>query len=198
MHIRRLCTIALAGLAFAATGLIAPAGAQADGVCLDWRDKGLPRDYCKITPEKAHVYTEFTNNSDRTLRVWIFGGDNLDWERDIVVAPGRTANLWGASNGGVDLVAFVSWCPKTTYSADCEGKLQAQLSWKNPFIGWPWMRVDQNQHGFRALERHTFESAYGTGGIKGVAKFKAQRLTDKASGTKRYQVGFTFATPVNR
>lgn len=67
------------------------------------------------------------------------------------------------------------------------------LGWKNPFIGWPWMQVGTQEHGFKAMERHTFESAHGTGAAKGVSKFKTLRETDMASGTKRYRVDFTFA-----
>lgn len=155
--------------------------------------EGRSPDYCKIEPAQAHVYVEFTNNSGREVRYSMLSGSNRMWVREWTSKPGKTMGVWGNANAGADIVGSVSWCPTVTYTDNCEGKLTSDLKWKNPAIGWPWMQVGKDNHGFRALEGYTFEHAYGPAGVRGVAKFKTQRLTDKASGTKRYTVDFTFA-----
>ncbi|MEY3733151.1 MAG: hypothetical protein RL347_510 [Actinomycetota bacterium] len=195
-------TVAVVGLAALVAAPVSAAQAKpgktvksapSQNYCEDWQVDQLPPDYCMIEPAQAHVYVEFTNNSGREVRYSMLSGSNLMWVREWTSKPGRTMAVYGNANAGADIVGSVSWCPTVTYTSTCEGKLTADLKWKNPAIGWPWMQVGKDNHGFRALERYTFEHAYGPAGVKGVAKFKTQRLTDKASGTKRYTVDFTFA-----
>lgn len=204
MSTRRVITSAVAIAGLAALAAVPVGAAQAkpatsvksapsQNYCEDWEIDGLPPDYCKIKPDEAHVYVDFTNNSGREVRYFMLSGSNVSWVREWTSKPGRTMAVWGNANAGADIVGSVSWCPTVTYTDNCEGKLTAELKWKNPTIGWPWMQVGKDNHGFRAMERFTFEHAYGPAGVKGVAKFKTQRLTDKASGTKRYTVDFTFA-----
>ena len=194
----RLVSLAAAAVATALVSLVTPTTAQAAKEevdrCLDWRANGLPRDYCVIAQDKAHVIAYFTNSSDRELYFLTYSGDNRNWERGEILSPGARTSFWGNSNSGKDLTGWVSWCAdQAEYSSYCKEQVTLRLEWKNPFIGWPWMKVGTDEHGFESMERYTFESAHGSGASKGVAKFKAQRLTDKASGTKRYQVDFTFA-----
>lgn len=190
------------------TGLTVPASAStpqplgstarsipSQNYCEDWQVEDLPRDYCEIEPSEAHVYVEMTNSTGRQVRVYFHGGLNTMHVRAWTSTPGRTIYVWGNASAGTDIWGRVSWCPTVTYTENCEGKLTADLKWKNPGIGWPWMQVNHDSHGFRALERYTFEEAYGPAGSRGVAKFKAQRLTDKASGTKRYIVDFRLDAP---
>lgn len=201
-----MITRVLIGVAAAATvagtalaGPVSPA--QADnfpypgvGNCLNWQAEGN-RDYCKIRPSDAHVnIPNFVNSSDREVAYLSLSGSGRNWERSGVLRPGRGLNIWGSVNAGVDVWLEVSWCPTKTYTANCSGKLSANLEWMNPTIGWPWMSVDKAKHGFRSMEAHTFEMAFGHAGAKGVAKFKAVRLTDMSSGTKRFDVDFTFAS----
>jgi hypothetical protein len=199
MRARR--TLAASAAALAVLAAIPAAGAspspsprfQSENYCEDWEVEQLPPDYCKIEPAQAHVYVAFTNNSGREVRYFMLSGSNGSWVREFTSKPGRSMTVWGNTKAGADIVGSVSWCPTVTYTDNCEGKLTADLKWKNPTIGWPWMQVGKYNHGFRAMERYTFEHAYGPAGVQGVAKFKTQRLTDKASGTKRYTVDFTFA-----
>jgi hypothetical protein len=195
-------TVAVVGLAALVAAPVSVAQAKpgkavkstpSQNYCEDWEVEQLPSNYCKIEPAEAHVYVEFTNSTGREVRYSMLSGSNLAWVREWTSKPGRTMAVYGNANAGADIVGSVSWCPTVTYTDNCEGKLTADLKWKNPAIGWPWMQVGKDNHGFRAMERYTFEHAYGPAGIKGVAKFKTQRLTDKASGTKRYTVDFTFA-----
>jgi hypothetical protein len=194
----RIVSLAAVALATALVAVITPGVAQAADrevdECLDWKYNGFPPDYCVIDQDQAHVIAYFTNSSDRELRFLTLSGDNRNWERIFVLKPGERTSFWGNSNAGKDISGSVSFCSdQVTYSRSCEGHVRLMIGWKNPFIGWPWMKVGADEHGFRAMERYTFESAHGTAASKGVSKFKTQRLTDKASGTKRYQVDFTFA-----
>ena len=194
----RLVSLAAVALAAALVAVFTPGVAQAADrdvdQCLDWKYNGFPRDYCVIDQDKAHVIAYFTNSSDRELRFQTYSGDNLNWERIFTMAPGGRTSFWGNSNSGKDISGYVSFCSdQATYSRSCEGHVMLRIGWKNPFIGWPWMKVGADEHGFKAGEHYTFESAHGTAASKGVSKFKAVRQTDKASGTKRYQVDFTFA-----
>ena len=194
----RLVSLAATALAAALVAVITPGVAQAADRdvdrCLDWKYNGFPPDYCVIEQSQAHVIAYFTNSSDRELRFQVYSGDNLNWERIFTMKPGARTSFWGNSNGGKDISGYVSWCTdQTTYSGSCDGLVTLRIGWKNPWIGWPWMKVGSDEHGFKAMERYTFESAHGEGAAKGVSKFKAIRLTDKASGTKRYEVDFTFA-----
>ncbi len=190
--------VVLAGMAVPASASQPRAKAASQNYCEDWEVDELPPDYCKITPAEAHVYVEMKNNTGREVRAYFHGGLNTRHVREWTSAPGKTIYVWGFASIGTDIWGWVSWCPTVKYSDNCAGKLTADLSWKNPTIGWPWMEVHADKHGFRSMEKYTFEEAYGPAGTRGVAKFKAQRLTDKASGTKRYIVDFTFAAPVTR
>lgn len=193
----RLVSLAAVAVATALVGLLMPSVAQAGerdvDRCLDWKYNGFPRDYCVIDQDQAHVIAYFFNSSDRELRFQTYSGQGRNWERIFTMRPGGRTSFWGNANAGSDITGFVSWCPtQATYSASCEGRIELHIGWKNPFIGWPWMQVGNDKHGFKSMERYTFESAHGEGASKGVSKFKTQRLTDKASGTKRYEVDFTF------
>jgi hypothetical protein len=194
----RIVSLAAVVVATALTALITPSVAQASDrdvdTCLDWKYNGFPRDYCVIDQDKAHVLASFTNSSDRELRFVTYSGDGGNWERFFTLKPGARTSFWGRVNAGKDIVGSVSWCPtQTTYAASCEGRIRVDIAWKNPFIGWPWMKVGSDEHGFRLGERYTFESAHGTGASKGVSKFKTGRLGDRASGTKQFEVDFTYA-----
>lgn len=163
-------------------------------ICLDWRSNGFDRDYCVIDQDQAHVIAYVTNSSDRELRFDTYSGKGGNWVRTFTMDPGGRTSFWGNSVQGKDIRGRVSWCAdQVTYDRECEGHITLMLGWKNPFIGWPWMQVGTQEHGFKAMERHTFESAHGTGAAKGVSKFKTLRETDMASGTKRYRVDFTLA-----
>jgi len=164
--------------------------------CLgDWKYNGWPKNYCVIDKDQAHVWVNFTNNTDREVRYFTMSGDGIEWFRSNVVAPGRHFRVWGYNQGGTDIVGHIAWCATKKYTSNCAGELKADVKWKNPAIGWPWMQVNGDKHGFKAMERYTFEDAYGDAGVKGVAKFKAQRLTDMSTGTKRFEVDFTLAAP---
>ena len=191
--IKRLLVGIAAGSLLATVAAIGSASvAQAE--CIDWKEDGLPQDYCYISRSEAHVWATFHNKTDREVRIFSLGGLNRKNWQEFEVLPGTRQWLVGNASTGIDIAAIVEWCPTKTYTANCDGKLSAELKWKNPGIGWPWMSVDKNEHGFKAMERYTFEKAFGTAGAKGVAKFKAVRLTDMSSGTKRFEVDFTFAS----
>ena len=203
---RTLAVLVASAAAFAALAAIPAAGASpaptarfvSEDYCLgDWKYNGWPKNYCVIKQDQAHVWVNFTNSTDREVRYWTMSGDNIDWFRSNVVAPGAKFRVWGYSNAGSDIVGYVAWCPTKKYTSNCEGELRADVKWKNPAIGWPWMQVNGDKHGFRAMERYTYEEAYGHAGDKGVAKFKAQRLTDMETGNnpKRFEVDFTLAAP---
>lgn len=163
------------------------------GTCLDWEAEG-DRNYCKIRPSSAHVNVpHLVNGSGREVAYSSLSGSGRNWERSRVLEPGKSLHIWGNANAGIDIFLRLSWCPTTKYTDNCEGKLSAELKWKNPAIGWPWMSVDSDEHGFKSMERYTFEKAYGPAGTRGVAKFKAVRLPDMSSGTKVFEVDFTFA-----
>ena len=191
--IKRLLVGIAAGSLLATVAAIGSASvSQAE--CMDWKEDGLPQDYCYISRSEAHVWATFHNKTDREVRIISIGGLNRKNLQEFEVRPGTSQWLVGNASSGVDIVATVEWCPTKTYTANCDGKLSAQLKWKNPSIGWPWMSVDNNEHGFKSMERYTFEKAFGPAGAKGVAKFKTVRLTDMSSGTKRFEVDFTFAS----
>lgn len=171
----------------------AKAAKTATPECLDWKQQGLDPKYCYVSRKKAHVWVTFANRSDREVRIRSLSGLNLKLSRDFVMPPGKRIWLVGNASKGVDAIADLSWCPTVKYTDKCEGELTENLKWKNPAIGWPWMQVGKDNHGFRAMERYTFEHAYGPAGVRGVAKFKTQRLVDYPGGAKVYNVDFTFA-----
>ena len=191
--IKRLL-VGIAGGSLLATVAAIGSASVAQAECMDWKEDGLPQDYCYISRSEAHVWATFHNKTDREVRITSIGGLNRKNWQEFEVRPGTSQWLVGNASSGVDIVATVEWCPTKTYTANCDGKLSAQLKWKNPSIGWPWMSVDNNEHGFKSMERYTFEKAFGPAGAKGVAKFKTVRLTDMSSGTKRFEVDFTFAS----
>ena len=86
----------------------------------------------------------------------------------------------------------LSWCIAEPGSS-CADPLKATVKLQNPTIGYPSIRVDKDSHGFKALEKYTFEHAYGPAASRGVAKFKSQRLVD--SDMKRFTMTFTYAAP---
>lgn len=161
--------------------------------CLDWKQQGLDPKYCYVSRKKAHVWVTFANKSDREVRIRSLAGLNLKLSRDFVMPPGKTVWLVGYASKGIDALADLSWCPTVKYTAKCEGELTAKLSWMNPWMGYPWMKVQADVHEFGVSGRYTFEEAYGKAGSRGVAKFKTQRLADYSGGAKVYNVDFTFA-----
>jgi hypothetical protein len=193
--------VGLAATSLLATGIAvgsAQAAQAAQAECLDWKQQGLDPKYCYVSRKKAHVWVTFANTSDREVRLRSLSGLNLKLSRDFVMPPGKRVWLVGYASKGVDAVADLSWCPTVKYTTGCTGELTAKLSWKNPAIGWPWMKVQADVHGFRSMERYTFKEPYGHAASKGVATFTTQRLTDYPGGAKVYNVDFTFAAPVTR
>lgn len=185
--------VGLSTTAMLATGILVGSASVAQAKCVDWKEEGLDPNYCYISRTEAHVWATFVNDSDREVHITAVGGLDRKNFQQFDVRPGKKQWLVGNASSGVDVIAVISWCPTVSYREDCAGKLSAELTWKNPWAGWPWMKVDKDEHDFRAMERYTFEKAFGSAGSRGVAKFKSQRLTDLPSGTKVYNVHFSFA-----
>ena len=173
--------VASAALAFASTahaGAAPPADATA----------------VTVTPRLVNnVHVTFTNDANRVLRVKVKSGGNPATGAVIVLYPGDS-QLFAGGRGTWKLDLQVEWCEKEI-RLECAERLSADVKGQNALFGYPSMKVQQDEHGFKAMERYTFEQAYGHGAKRGVAKFKTIRLVDSDSGTKRFNMNFSYAAP---
>ena len=145
-----------------------------------------------ITPRAyKNIMLWFTNDSNRVLHFKVTNGFDPYTGTELTLYPGRTQQFYGRTGQRyVDLQ--VSWCPDQV-RLECADKLTARVWAANPVIGYPSMGVDKDQHGFKALERYTFEKAYGHAAQRGVAKFKTLREVD--TDLKRFRMAFSYAAP---
>lgn len=145
-----------------------------------------------ITPRfTKSLSLEFTNDSNRVVTMELRNARPMDKGRTVSVYPGKSFTVVGDS-GVWEIDVRLSWC-KDELGSSCADPLKATVKLQNPAIGYPSIRVDKDSHGFKALEKYTFEHAYGTAASRGVAKFKSQRLVD--SDMKRFTMTFTYAAP---
>jgi hypothetical protein len=148
-----------------------------------------------ITPRFVKsVSLDFTNDSNRVITMELREARPGDKGRKVAVFPGETYNVVG-DRGVWQIDLRISWCPGQGGSS-CAVPLTATIKAQNAIFGYPSIRIDKDDHGFKALERYTFEHAYGTAASRGVAKFKSQRLVD--SDMKRFTMTFTYAAPLTR
>jgi hypothetical protein len=145
-----------------------------------------------ITPRfTKSVSLEFTNDSNRVVTMELRNARPGDKGKEVTVFPGKTYSVVG-DRGVWQIDLRLSWCTGALSSA-CGDPLTATVKLQNALFGYPSIRVDKDDHGFKALEKYTFEHAYGTAASRGVAKFKSQRLVD--SDMKRFTMTFTYAAP---
>ncbi len=182
---------ALAGAQSAGADPTVSVRAASENYCEgDWQYNGWPPDYCKTSGDSGDYYVEFINNTGREIRVFSHTGQSGDWVRKFTSRPDRTKEMRGTGTG----LLTVSWCPADKYTVSCEGHKRATLTWGNPWVGWPWMKVNGDEESFKSLERHTFEEAYSVRpGAWTVVKFKVQRLEDRPESRKRWVIDMSFA-----
>jgi len=175
--------VAAATLALA---LIAPAQAGAASVSADAAPTITPRAY-------MNVMLWFTNDSGHTVHLKVVNGSHpfSPSGTEVRLYPGETKQLYGR-DGAWQIHFDVSWCADQT-GLGCAEKLKAVVKAQNYAIGYPAIRVDKDDHGFKALERYTFEKAYGHAAKRGVAKFKTLREVD--TDVKRFRMSFSYAAP---
>lgn len=144
------------------------------------------------------MYLQFTKDANRLIVIDLRNARTGDKGRKVAVYPAKTLDVIG-DNGTGEIDLCLSWCPNQVDSS-CADPITATVEMQNTPLGYPQIRVGKDRHGFKALERYTFEEAYGHEGDKGIARFKAQRLTDMATGNnpKRFEVDFTLAAPPAR
>lgn len=132
-----------------------------------------------------------TNDSNRVLRLKVVNGWTPSTGTVIDLYPGKTQEFYGRE-GDWDLHFDVSWCADQV-GLGCADKLKAVVKVVNPILGYPRVHIDNSTHGFAALERFTFEKAYGHAAKRGVAKFKTLRQVD--TDLKRFRMNFLYAAP---
>ena len=175
--------VAVAALALA---LVAPAQAGAAPAGADDAPTVTPRTY-------KNVMLWFTNDSGHTVHLKVVNGSQpfSPSGTEVRLYPGETKQLYGR-DGAWQIHFDVSWCADQT-GLGCAEKLKAVVKAQNYAIGYPTIRIDKDDHGFKALERYTFEKAYGHAAKRGVAKFKTLREVD--TDVKRFRMNFLYAAP---
>lgn len=136
-----------------------------------------------LKPEDANVWVELTNKSDRgvSFTAFLARAGSTTRREVFTLEPGESYAIYGTARSGADVSAYAEWC----LNEKCTDRSPTvYMKWSNPTINWPYMKVGDDKHGFKALERYTFVPA----GDEGRIRFDAQRLTDNGNGTKRFVV----------
>jgi hypothetical protein len=145
-----------------------------------------------ITPRLwSNVSLVFTNDANRTVLVNVTNANGQRKGQAVQVFPGEALDVVGGS-GPWQIELTVSWCPDRI-DLNCAERLTAVVKLQNAAFGYPGVRIDKQDHSFKALEGYTFEKAYGHAAKRGVAKFKTLRKVD--TDLKRFRMNFSYVAP---